>query len=85
MQMNDGLLIDENVLMMVEALSKSEQELETNVAAVSICGSKRIFSRKCVTWNLITWFLIQGEWTNATLPPWFTSAARNMHQISFPT
>jgi hypothetical protein len=54
--MNDGLLIDENVLMMVEALSKSEQEVETNMAAVSICGSKSIFSRKCVTQKLITGF-----------------------------
>jgi hypothetical protein len=43
MQMNDGMLIGENILLMVEALSKSDQELQTNFAAVSTCSSKSIF------------------------------------------
>ena len=43
-QMNNGMLIGENVLMMVEALSKSDQEVQTNYAAVSTCSSKSIFN-----------------------------------------
>lgn len=43
MQMNNGMLIDESILLMAEALSKNDQEMQTNMAAVSTCSSKSIF------------------------------------------
>jgi hypothetical protein len=51
MQMNNGMLIDENVLMMAEALSKSDQELQTNFAAISTCSSKSKYVANYLTFN----------------------------------
>ena len=51
--MNDGMLIDENVLMMAEALSKSDQELQTNFAAISTCSSRSKYQSNIIKLNFL--------------------------------
>jgi hypothetical protein len=81
MQMNDGMLIDENVLMMAEALSKSDQELQINFAAISTCSSRSKYEANIIKINCLPSHF-QREWTNVTQPPSFTSAVKNRCQIS---